>query len=301
LSYLHSRTGGADGGRMKEGNGFNAMLQYLIPKLYAWAAYERYDEDFAMHSAFLNRTDIGRGLFYIGPNFYTKMKGLAFLRRIQPYLQYSKLHDLGTDMDDTYYWLGMDLHFTRRGFIKIEYRNEKEAWQGQLFNQEYIYLLGDAQLFKWLFIKFDYSYGNRIYYHPEEPAIGRGQQVGFGFTLQPNAKLNIDVELVHNDLSRKSGNQKFYSVDILNGRITYQFNRYFFIRGAIRYDSFQDMVLSDFLASFTLIPGTVLHLGYGSLYERREWLDNRWLPGSGSLLNTKNGLFFKVSYLWQIK
>ncbi len=301
LSYLHSRTGGVDGGRLKQGNGFNAMLQYLIPKLYAWAAYERYDEDFAMYSAFLNRTDIGRGLFYIGPNFYTKIKGMTWLRRIQPYLQYSRLHDLGTGMDDTYYWLGMDMHFTRRGFIKIEYRNEKEAWQGQLFNQEYVYLLGDAQLFKWLFVKFDYSYGDRIYYHPEEPALGRGQQAGFGFTLQPHVKLNVDIELVHNDLSRKSGDQKYYSVDILNIRTTYQFNRYFFIRGAVRYDSYQERVLTDFLASFTLIPGTVLHLGYGSLYERQEWLDNRWVPGTGSLLNTKNGLFFKVSYLWQIK
>ena len=301
LSYLHSRTGSGDEETLKQGNGFNAMLQYLVPKLYAWAAYERYDENFAMYSAFLNRTAISRGLFYIGPNVYTKIKGMAWLRRIQPYLQVSKLHDLGTGMDDISYRLGTDLHFTRRGFIEIEYRSEKEAWQGQLFNQKYIYLWGDAQLFKWLFVKFEYSYGDRIYYDTEEPALGRGEQVGFGFTLQPNVWLNVDFELVHNDLSSRWGKEKFYDVNIVNGRITYQFNRYFFVRGAVRYDSYQDKILTDFLASFTLIPGTVMHLGYGSLYQRQEWSDNRWIPGTGSLTNTKNGLFFKISYLWQIK
>ena len=60
-------------------------------------------------------------------------------------------------------------------------------------------------------------------------------------------------------------------------------------------------LLTDFLASFTLIPGTVMHLGYGSLYEDKEWQNNRWVPGQGSLLDMKNGLFFKVSDLWRIK
>jgi len=58
---------------------------------------------------------------------------------------------------------------------------------------------------------------------------------------------------------------------------------------------------TDFLASFTFIPGTVVHLGYGSLYENYKWLDGQWFSGNGSLLNMKNSLFFKVNYLWRIK
>lgn len=30
-------------------------------------------------------------------------------------------------------------------------------------------------------------------------------------------------------------------------------------------------LMTDFLASFTYIPGTVIHIGYGSLYEKIKW------------------------------
>jgi hypothetical protein len=91
-----------------------------------------------------------------------------------------------------------------------------------------------------------------------------------------------------------------YRVDIYNLRTTYQFNKYFFIRGIIRYDSYEKRLLTDFLASFTFIPGTVVHLGYGSLYEKNQWADSRWLPGGDQFLEMRRGLIFKVSYLWRV-
>jgi len=285
------------------GNGVNALFQYSVPRLLVWATYERYDNHFTMYSAFMNRTNISRGQVYLGPNFYikTKGKGAAWLRRIQPYTQYSRLHDLETGIDDTYWTLGLDIYFTRQGFFRFAYRRENEAWLGQLFNKNYLFTTGSLQPYKWLNISADYRYGQQIYYHPEEPYLGTGHQIGFTLTFQPNIKLNLGFEFFHDELYREKDDQKIYAVDIVNVQTTYQFNKYFFIRGAVRYDNYQDKLLTDFLASFTLIPGTVLHLGYGSLYERKTWQNNQWVPGQGSLLNMKNGLFFKVSYLWQIK
>lgn len=302
-AYLYTGTKEFADDQVKSGNGFNAMFQYLIPQLSVWATYERYDRNFTMDSAFINRIDMSRGQVYIGPNFYMKIKKAAWFRRAEPYFQYSRLHDLGTGMDDTSWRLGLDMYFNLQGFLRFEYRNEKEAWQGQLFNQEYFYFFGKIQPGKWLNISGNYRYGNQIYYDLENPFLGTGYQIWLGGTFQPDIKLNLGVEWFHNVLFRKTGEikQRFYTVDILNIQTTYQFNRYLFIRGAVRYDSFQKKVLTDFLASFTLIPGTVAHLGYGSLYEKTAWQDNRWVPGQGSFINIKNGLFFKVSYLWQIK
>jgi len=56
---------------------------------------------------------------------------------------------------------------------------------------------------------------------------------------------------------------------------------------------------TDFLGSFTYIPGTVLHAGYGSFYERARWEDGGLVPAPG-LLETRRGFFFKASYLWRI-
>jgi hypothetical protein len=300
-AYLYTSTKEFPGDRVKPGNGFNAMFQYSVPRLLVWTTYERYDNNFVMNSAFMNRTNISRGQVYLGPNFYIKSKGAAWLRRIQPYTQYSRLHDLGTDMDDNDWRLGIDMYFTRRGFLRCEYRREKEAWLEQQFNKNYLFSAGTLQPYKWLNISFNYRYGDQIYYHPEEPFLGTGYQLGFALVFQPNIKLNLGFDFFHDELSRKADDQKIYAVDIFNVQATYQFNKYFFIRGAVRYDNYQDKLLTDLLASFTLIPGTVLHLGYGSLYERKEWQNNQWVPGQGPLINTKNGLFFKVSYLWQIR
>jgi len=302
-SYLYSSTKKSAEDPAKYGNGLNAVVQYSTREINAWAAYERYDEDFAMYSAFQNRTNISKGLIYLGPNFYLRTKMRTWLRRIQPYLQYSMLHDLSTRMDDNSLALGLNMFFTRSGFFRIEFRNEKEAWQGQQFNQKYIYSFGRIQLFKWLYIEGYYRYGDQIYYDPDEPFLGSGHNISLKFILQPNIKLNLNAEWVHNELYRIADkiDQKIYAVDILNLITTYQFNKYFFIRGAVRYNNYQKKLLSDFLASFTLIPGTVMHLGYGSLYERKEWQNNQWVPGNCYLLNMKNSLFFKVSYLWRIK
>ena len=56
---------------------------------------------------------------------------------------------------------------------------------------------------------------------------------------------------------------------------------------------------TDFLASFTYIPGTVIHLGYGSLYNKIEWRNNNY-EESDRFLETKRGFFFKTSYLWRL-
>ncbi|HLP61210.1 MAG TPA: hypothetical protein VK186_20375, partial [Candidatus Deferrimicrobium sp.] len=224
-----------------------------------------------------------------------------WFRRIQPHIQYAKIHDLGTRMDDTTRRFGADMYFTRSGFLRIEYRNEKEAWQGHLFAQKYVYSVGVVQLANWLTISSDYRYGDQIYYDLEAPFLGTGHQIGFGLIFQPSIKLNLSLEMVHGELYRKADDKKFYTVDIFNAQTTYQFNKYFFIRAALRYDNYQDKLMTDLLASFMLIPGTVIHLGYGSLYENKAWQIDRWVPGQGHLINMKNGLFFKISYLWQIK
>jgi hypothetical protein len=54
-------------------------------------------------------------------------------------------------------------------------------------------------------------------------------------------------------------------------------------------------MMTDLLASFTYIPGTVVYIGYGSLDEKIAWRDEEYVP-SDRFLETKRSFFFKVSY-----
>ena len=81
-----------------------------------------------------------------------------------------------------------------------------------------------------------------------------------------------------------------------------QINKYLLLRGIVQYDSYSEIVLSDILASFTLIPGTVVHLGYGSMHNKQEWKNNEWVTDTnhGLYYQSARSLFFKVSYLFQM-
>jgi hypothetical protein len=83
-------------------------------------------------------------------------------------------------------------------------------------------------------------------------------------------------------------------------KLTYQVNKYLFFRGIIEHNNYHNTLLTDFLASFTYIPGTVVHLGYGSMYEKTQWDTNqdRYIE-SNNYLEMNRGLFFKASYLYR--
>ena len=99
------------------------------------------------------------------------------------------------------------------------------------------------------------------------------------------------------DFDRASTGERVYDLDLIYSRTTYQFSRQFFIRAIAQFDSSRYRVLTDFLASYELRPGTVVYAGYGSLIEQRDFDDGEWVPGRGAYETTQRGLFFKASYL----
>ena len=92
---------------------------------------------------------------------------------------------------------------------------------------------------------------------------------------------------------------KVYEYTILRNKLTYQANKYLFFRGVLEYNDYRKKLLSDLLVSFTYIPGTVIQLGYGSLYEKVRWEESEYRPDD-RFLEMKRGLFFKASYLWRL-
>ena len=87
-------------------------------------------------------------------------------------------------------------------------------------------------------------------------------------------------------------------VKIATSQTTYQLNKYLLFRGIAEYNDYREELLTDLLVSFTYIPGTVVHLGYGSLRDRIRWDGSDYVE-SDRFLETKRKLFFKASYLWR--
>lgn len=211
---------------------------------------------------------------------------------------YAYITDHNTNLVDIIFDYNLNFYFTKQGFFGIEYNPTIENWKGKKFNLTNYKLRGNIQITNWLKLGGSLGLGEQIYYNADPSYKGNGYNGSFDFTLQPSKNLNQYFEFYYTNLYKD--NEKIYDINIINSRTTYQFNRYFFIRSIIQYNSYQKRMLTDFLASFTFIPGTVLHVGYGSLYENRRWLNNQWQYKQGDMFNTKRSFFFKTSYLFRI-
>ena len=118
-------------------------------------------------------------------------------------------------------------------------------------------------------------------------------------TYLPSENLNFALNLIPTRLHPQRRRPKEYDYTILRSLNTYQVNKYLFFRAIVEYNSFRERLMTDFLASFTYIPGTVIHVGYGSAYEKIAWENDRFIS-SDRFLESRRGFFFKASYLWRL-
>lgn len=116
---------------------------------------------------------------------------------------------------------------------------------------------------------------------------------------QPSEQFSLNLSLTYADLYRKETKDKVFDYAIGRGLLTYQMNKYLFFRGIVEYNTYRKELLTDFLASFTYIPGTVIQFGYGSLYNKLEWVEGEY-RGADRFIEMKRGLFFKASFLWRL-
>jgi hypothetical protein len=151
---------------------------------------------------------------------------------------------------------------------------------------------GSVQLLRWLNIGASTQEGPAIFYDPDAPHQGDRRSVNFRVGLQPNEKVNSNTSYSFVSFKSRSTGLNVYSVHIVNARNTYQFSPRFFVRAIAQFDSSRERVLADFLASYELSPGTVVHAGYGSLFGKAydELTFDHYTA-------TARAFFFKASYL----
>ncbi len=139
----------------------------------------------------------------------------------------------------------------------------------------------------------------------EDKKQGYGKSIQGALNLQLSDNFNSEWQYTYTDLFSTETNEQFYDIHIFRTRNTYQVNKYLFFRLIVQYNSASRLVAPNFLASFTYIPGTVIHLGYGSNYVQTRWDPN--MPDGGEyvdddkFLEMDRGLFFKASYLFRAK
>jgi hypothetical protein len=296
-TFLATGTRSPDGRESKDGLGGQAFYAFETKAIVVVSQLEHYDRGFQMDTAFLNQVGITQGWSFVAPSFYPDPKKHAWFKRVVPFAfaQYGKDRIQGGKP-----WIvvpGVRMHFTRQGFFRVDGIYGDEVWAGHTFRTRTARVFGEAQFTRWLNLSGRATFGRSIFYDPLDPYLGRSRTYSAEVGLQPSARLNEKVSYNRVEFDRLRDGSRVYTVNVLNTRTTFQLNRYFFLRGIVQYDSSRRQVLTDFLASWELLPGTVAYAGYGSLIERQGWDGTRFVPGAGEYRTSQRGLFFKASYV----
>jgi len=175
-----------------------------------------------------------------------------------------------------------------------------EVFQLQRFQTSNVYVVWGGLINKWLAVSANVRFGKAIFYSAS-PFSGDTQRSFAQLTFQPTENFAAQYSLTYAQFQGDSTTSFNYSYPINRVRLTYQVNQYFFFRAITEYNGFRRRLPTDLLASFTYIPGTVLHLGYGTIHNRKEWdpISFSYIPGE-KFLRMNEGLFFKASYLWRL-
>jgi hypothetical protein len=279
------------------GIGAQGGYEYNTRRLVVLGYGEHYDRDFEMQTAFINRVGITSGWGFAELNFYPKKDKYPWLRRVSLFSFTQGGRDRNAGGNEILQVTGIRGNLTRQGFVRFDRFDGFETWAGQRFDRANWRAMGNMQVFRWLSLNSRYMVGDAVFYDPDAPFQGHRHDLNLGATLQPNGRLSQGFSYRRVIFDRASNGERVYDLDILYSRTTYQFSRQLFVRGIVQFDSSRYRVLTDFLASYELRPGTVVYGGYGSLLERRGFEDGEWVLGTGDYQTSQRGLFFKASYL----
>lgn len=278
-------------------NEYASALNYSFRnrKVSFGVGYTNISENFQSAVGQVTRTGIAKYTVFYNPKFYPKQ---GVIKRIDPMLYLSVTKDKPSGLYESSLFSRISITLPLNTQIRLGGNKSSEVYEAQIFDRSRVELSARSQLTKRIFLSGQYGFNNRPYYDTPEQGTGKSARAEAGLQISDN--FNAQMEYNYSDLKSKETGEPLFTVHILRSKNTYQFNKYLFFRAIVQYNSYTKVLAPNLLASFTYIPGTVVHLGYGSIYEQ-----SRWDASVGDNINSRDfrrqvqGFFFKASYLFR--
>ncbi len=290
-----SGTKAGDGSAARDGHAVGLQYDYQTRDLIIQGQAQDLGTDFATEVGYVTRTGLTRLKIGVLPMFYPKFKVLL---RVEPMLHSIQIRDKWSGLWETANSLDLRLRLVRNTTLSAGARYSNEIFLGRRFPTSLFKLFAATLFSKQVAFQASWTSGQKIRY-VDDPYKGRGTEALIAMDYLPSEKVALSLSLRCSDFTRASDGVKEFDYTIVRGRATYQVNKYLFFRAIVEHNAFRKRLTSDLLASFTYIPGTVVHIGYGSAYERIAWRDGEYV-GADRFLETRRGFFFKASYLWRL-
>lgn len=251
-------------------------------------------EDFHSHAAFIRRTGITQVGGRLMPKLYTES---PVFKRFDIELFGLGGYDQIYKMWEHFAFASVTSYLGGTSYLKLKYYNTSEIYLGEKFKTGGFHTLFMTRFGDWFSGAVLHRFNNAIYYS-QDPFAGLMNRFTVNLSFQPVTKLNLDFSFLYTDFKRTDNKETVYTYPIERLKVTYQFNKYLFVRGILEYNGYRKSLLSDFLVSFNYIPGTVFYVGYGSLFPSLDFTQVQFFRPD-SPYDQIRGVFLKLSYLFR--
>ena len=279
------------------GSALGVRYNYNTRKWYIETGFNDISRNFRTDIGYVSRVGLTTLPALIIHYIYPRSK---FFQKIEPFYWGYLARDRFSGLYETANVFVVRVSMPRQSQIRFDAIIGNEIFADQRFTINAWRVQGYTQILNQLYFEASVRRGDLIYYDPADPYQGRGTIVSLGLMFQPFEKFNNYLSVSFADFYRKADVEKIYDYTIVRNRLTFQFNKYLFLRGIGEYNTYYKKMNVDLLASFTYIPGTVIYIGYGSIYEKTQWRNEErdYFPAN-DFLKTRGSFFFKASYLWR--
>jgi len=300
---LQSQKESKDDNSNKDGTLLGLSYQYGTRNWDAAFSYRDISKDFQADMGYIRRRGLRQITGLIRPKIYPGSHGI---RRIDVECFTAQSRDLFDAMWETFNHTSLQFFFNGDMTLKLKYSYSTEIFLGRKFDTGGFHVFGWGQINNQVGFGVLYRRTGAIRY-TNTPFQGRSNQITLDGSYQPSDRFWLQGTWVSADFTDDATGNEIYKTWIARGNLTYQFNRFLFFRTILEYSArsvydahfHQNTLLADFLISFTYIPGTVVHLGYGSLHRQMGIQETSPLRYD-AMMTQQRGFFFKTSYLWRL-
>ncbi|MFP4547005.1 MAG: DUF5916 domain-containing protein [Fidelibacterota bacterium] len=277
---------------------YNTDLEYNYSdkKYYFNIGFHDISKNFDLATGFIPRDGIRTVSSVEARSFYFDWK---WLQKIRPssynFIQYDKY-----DQQTEYYAnLANSFSFPGNTFFNIYVQTGNESFAGNLYQKQGFGMFFQTQLLKQLEFSISYNDQGTPWYDSNNPFQADVSRIYSQVEFKPTSSFKTAFRVTRALYHKRSSGEKLIDYQIYRNRTTYQINKYLFFRTTVEYNAYEKELMTDVLMSFTYIPGTVVHLGYGSLYDKTEF-ENGDYVNARNFMEMERGLFVKASYNWRL-